>query len=187
MHTPVTSFSDHSIAKKLLLADPSLRDEYFGHSVVYIVEHNVNKGSLGLILNKPTPRKVGDLISSDQFKDLAHLPVYLGGPVESDQMLFASFEWKEPNTLSCTFRLSAKHAVELVNTPGSNVRAYVGHSVWSEGQLQDEVEKHAWFCRDASARLVLETKSDELWQTLLKDLSPFHHILSLTPDNPFLN
>lgn len=187
MHVPVTTFSDSNIAGSLLLADPSLRDGYFDKSVVYIVEHDTNEGSLGLILNKPTPRKVGDLIASEQFKDLAHLPVYMGGPVGNDQMLFASFEWEEPNTLTCHFRISAEEAVERIKEPFAHIRAFVGHSGWTPGQLQDEVERHAWFCRNAPARLVLETVDDVMWQELLSDLSPFHHVISLAPDNPFLN
>jgi putative transcriptional regulator len=187
MHVPITTFSDNSIAGSLLLADPSLRDGYFDRSVVFMVDHNTKDGSLGLILNKPTPRKVGDLISSEQFKNLAHLPVYMGGPVGNDQMLFANFEWTEPNTLICEFRLSAEQAAELVNQPQANLRAFVGHSGWTPGQLQEEFERHAWFCRNAPARMVLEAQNETMWKSLLQELSPFHHVISLTPEDPFLN
>ncbi|MFC5050007.1 YqgE/AlgH family protein [Rubritalea spongiae] len=187
MHTPITTFSDANIAENLLLADPSLRDGYFDRSVIYMVDHSIDQGSLGLILNKPTPRTVGDLISSEQFKKLAHLPIHMGGPVDNDQMFFANFECIEPNQLSCEFRLSAERATELIGKPNAHIRAFVGHSAWTVGQLEEEFERHAWFLRNAPARLTLESNNEIIWQELLQDLSPFHHIISLTPKDPFLN
>ena len=37
--------------------------------------------------------KVSDLIQIDEMRELGDLPVFLGGPVSSDQLTFASINW----------------------------------------------------------------------------------------------
>ena len=38
-------------------------------------------------------KKVSDLIQIDEMRELGDLPVFLGGPVSSDQLTFASINW----------------------------------------------------------------------------------------------
>ncbi|MDA7865828.1 YqgE/AlgH family protein, partial [Akkermansiaceae bacterium] len=77
------------LRQKLLLADPSLRDGTFNKSVVLLAEHTPAEGAFGLILNQPSGRTVGDLISDPDFLELWQLPVHLGGPVARDQLTFS--------------------------------------------------------------------------------------------------
>ena len=137
-------------------------------------------------INPPTTR----LATSSKAKHSnpwRNFPFSSGGPVEQDKLLFAGFRWGANGQLQCDLHLSVDQACEQIQLKNHAVRAYLGHSAWSDGQLDEELEKHAWFCRDAPARLTLETPPKKLWSTLMQDLSPYHHILSLTPNDPFLN
>ena len=77
----------------LILADPSLKDPGFERSVLLLTNHQEEDGAAGFILNKPMGKKVSDLIQIDEMRELGDLPVFLGGPVSSDQLTFASINW----------------------------------------------------------------------------------------------
>jgi putative transcriptional regulator len=68
----------------LLIASPFLKDMHFIRSVVLICEHS-SLGSLGIVLNKPFPVMLNDLVPD---LDNITLPVYIGGPTQSDRIHF---------------------------------------------------------------------------------------------------
>ncbi len=186
MQIPNNQVPEDNLSNNLLIADPSLRDGCFGRSVIYMLEHAPNQGSTGLILNHPTGKSVAQLISSDAFSKLAQLPVSYGGPVESDQLHFAIFEWSN-NSLNCHTKISAEQAAAAMQQRGKLVRAFVGHSGWTAGQLHEELEKYAWITAYSRQATLSHLLDENFWAESLQGISPFHHILSLTPENPFLN
>ncbi|MDB4687038.1 YqgE/AlgH family protein, partial [Akkermansiaceae bacterium] len=95
--------------KKLLLADPSLRDGTFNKSVVLLAEHTPEEGAFGLILNHPSGKTVGDLISDPEFLELWQIPVHLGGPVARDQLTFSAF-WKRDSKFGFATRIAMDEA-----------------------------------------------------------------------------
>lgn len=186
MQIPNNQVPEHQLSNNLLIADPALQDGSFDRSVIYMLEHAASQGSIGLILNHPTGKSVGQLISSDAFSKLAALPVSYGGPVESDQLHFAIFEWSN-NALNCQTKISAEQASEAMKQTGKLVRAFAGHSGWTAGQLHEELDKHAWITAYSSPSTLSQLQHENLWVQSLQKISPFHHILSLMPENPFLN
>lgn len=187
VHIPANTVNESDLANNLLIASPILHDGCFDKSVVYMIEHALSQGSLGLILNRPTGKSVGDLLSSNDFAKLAKLPVHYGGPVNEDRLHFASFEWTKNKKFQASIQLSSEEAAQALTQSGKIVRAFVGHSGWSEGQLSDELDKHVWFTANTTRTTLTAVQDEHLWQTCLQEISPFHHIISLTPDNPFLN
>lgn len=183
------SQSDTPILLKgqLLLADPSLRDGIFDRSVVLLAEHTAEDGAFGLILNRPTGRVVGDLLEDGKFSALRHLPVHDGGPVSRDQLTFSSFWWSKKLGLRCSIRISAHDAVKQAHRPGRIVRAFVGYSGWTSGQLEGELRRNAWITTKPKANLLGREHDRSLWAQVLRELSPFHRILAESPDDPFLN
>ena len=71
---------------RLLISEPFLQDNYLQRSVILLVEHTADNGSLGFILNKKTPLTVNSVIP--ELKELPEIPIYLGGPVASDRLFF---------------------------------------------------------------------------------------------------
>ncbi len=185
MKSPAYS-SDTPLSGSLLLSSPSLKDDVFGNTVILIHSHN-GKGAEGLILNKPLGKTVGDFMCSEQFQELKHLPLYSGGPVAKDQLSFASFRWAKNGELKCKPAISAEEAKASMSKSGTILRAYLGSSTWTKGQLEDELENFYWFPAPAISSLLSMPQDKTLWKNILQSLSPFHHIISLTPDDPSLN
>ena len=171
---------------QLLLADPSLRDGTFNRSVILLAEHDSDQGAMGLILNHPTGKVVGDFLKGHEFASLSKLAVHDGGPVSRDQLTFSSFWWSK-NRLRWALRISAKDAVEHAHKPGRIVRAFVGYSGWTAGQLENELRRSSWIPALPQRDLLGYDHDRGLWSELLRHLSPLHQILAKAPDDPFLN
>ncbi len=178
---------------QLLISDPSLRDGVFHKSVILLAEHSGDEGAYGLILNHPTGQTVGDLISSDDFQVLRHIPVHLGGPVGQEHLTFAAF-WTHQNqeeeseqTLKFATRISAQEAIKRAQQPGTLIRAFAGYSGWTAGQLEQEIRKNSWIPIIPSVNLLATQHEKNLWVEMMRDISPYHQILAEAPDDLYMN
>jgi putative transcriptional regulator len=75
-----------SLTGRLLVATPALADPNFDRAVVLLLDHD-EEGTLGVVLNRPTPVGVGDVLEA--WAQLAGVPqvVFQGGPVSLDSAL----------------------------------------------------------------------------------------------------
>src|SRR5258707_8996844 len=73
---------------KFLIALPSMADPTFWGTVVYLCDHS-DRGALGLVINRPTDIDLQSLFNRIDLKleiePLVHLPVYFGGPVQTER------------------------------------------------------------------------------------------------------
>ncbi|MGB6221600.1 YqgE/AlgH family protein [Haloferula sp.] len=171
----------------LILADPSLRDGFFNRSVILLASHSADEGAHGLILNQPTGHDVGDFLKDEAFSHLARIPVYVGGPVSREQLTFSAFWWNPHDGLHWQLRLPAHEAIERSKQPGIIVRAFVGYSGWTAGQLESELRRESWIPAKPHPTLFGKEHNDRLWTEILGDLSPYHRILAEAPENPGKN
>ncbi len=172
---------------RLLLAAPTLRDGVFDRSVILLANHSAADGAMGLILNHPIGKSVGDLLPGPDFEAIADLPVHLGGPVSSDHLTFAAFHWDPLDGLQCEFRIPTVEAAKQHGEPGTLVRAFVGYSGWSAGQLEKELRRDSWIPVSPSADILGAPLERELWSDILRELSPYHRILAEAPEDPQQN
>jgi putative transcriptional regulator len=172
---------------KLLISDPSLKDGTFNRSVILLTDHTTDQGASGIILNQPTGKLVGDLLTDDEFSALCKLPVHDGGPIARDQLTFSSFWWSKKLGLRWAIRISAEQASKHARKPGRIVRAFIGYSGWSPGQLENELRGQSWFPIRPQPDLLGHSHDTRLWGDLLRRLSPLHRILAEAPDDPMLN
>lgn len=169
------------------MADPSLRDGIFDRAVVFLADHSATEGAFGLILNRPTGHTVGELLPDLQFDPLRHVAVHFGGPVSREQLTFSAFWWNPGKGFRSAVRISAEDAVKRSKQPGTLVRAFVGYSGWSAGQLETELRRNAWIVTRPPGDVLALDHDKALWSQVLRHLSPFHRILAESPDDPFLN
>ena len=81
-----------SLANHFLIAMPAMADPSFSRTLTYICEHNA-EGAIGIIVNRPTDMNLANLfervdINLEQGapeQQYAGLPVYFGGPVQTDR------------------------------------------------------------------------------------------------------
>lgn len=173
---------------QLLLASPALHDGVFDRSVILLAEHSLKEGAFGLVLNHPTGHVVGDLLTDESFAPLRQVSVHFGGPVARDQLTFSAFWWsQEHKRLRWAIRIPAEEAAQRSHQPGTLVRAYVGYSGWSPGQLENELQLHSWIAARPHADLFGQTHDKSLWAEILRHLSPYHRLISEAPEDPFMN
>ncbi|NRB44611.1 MAG: YqgE/AlgH family protein [Verrucomicrobiales bacterium] len=171
----------------LILADPSLADPGFERSVLLLTNHKHDDGAAGFILNKPMGKKVSDLIQIDAMRELGDLPVFLGGPVSSDQLTFASINWDaQDEELGFDTHLSSEEALHRLRE-GFFIRAFVGYSGWSEGQLEYELQQRAWITRKPVPIAASLDADEGLWRDLLSTMGPYYKMLASFPEHPELN
>jgi putative transcriptional regulator len=172
---------------KLLLADPSLRDGIFDRSVILLADHSVDDGAFGLILNHPTGHKVGDFLTDPMFDPLKNVAVHLGGPVSREHLTFSALWWSADDQLHWQVRIPAEAAIERSREPGTLVRAFVGYSGWTAGQLEGELRRNSWITTRPNSWLLGQSHDRDLWASILRSMSPYHRVLAEAPSEPGAN
>lgn len=176
-----------SLSGSLLVASPALRDPNFFHTVLLLASHNTEDGAFGYILNRPLDKRVADLLDDKDLGRLGEVPVFLGGPVGTNKLSFAAFNWNsKKRELRMQTHLSTEQAMKELDK-GRSVRGFVGYSGWSEGQLENELEQNSWITCAPLSKIVTAQPSSDLWTTVLDDLGPYYKLLARMPADPSLN
>lgn len=178
-----------SLSGSLLIAHPSLIEPTFRRTVIFLADHDAKTGSFGVVMNRPTGKLVGDLLEVQPLGKLARVPVLAGGPVEPDKMLLAAFRWyPEKRTLECKHHISLEEAANLADAQHHTVRAFVGFSGWSGGQIEGELAQRSWLVRKADKEEVLEVeRAPRLWQEMTSTFGPWFQLVAEAPDDAGLN
>ena len=178
---------------KFLLAKPSLSDPNFNQSVVLLIGGNNEEGTFGLVLNRPTNKKIKTLWETLIQQPCQHEEhVFIGGPVEGPlTALHRAKVFGDSEILPDLFLTSSKeHLNHLIEKKVEPIRFFVGGSGWGAGQLANEIKEGTWLVGQAISSIVFAYPSD-LWQsllevfgqTLLSEMLPIKQF----PDKPHLN
>lgn len=174
-------------AGTLLLAHPNLLDANFRRSVILISAHS-EQGSIGVVVNRPINRTLGQYDAEMSNSLLADVPLFFGGPVDSQQLILAAWKWsEEEGTFKLYFGIDGEKALRLqAEDSGYQLRGFLGHAGWGEGQLDAELNQDSWVL---SGRLpALEDPSGAVdWHSLLCQERPDLRLLADAPDDPSLN
>ena len=156
------NISTENLAGHLLVAAPYLDGSGFHHSVIFL--SRVEKEFvIGHILNHPAGMNVGDVARHTEIPaPLYTVPIFKGGPVERNQLIFAAFIRTE-DKLRVQFHLQEEQALEYLNDPRAILRAYVGHSGWTPSQLRRELNDRAWYVSPMVPDICRETDFSKVW------------------------
>jgi putative transcriptional regulator len=171
----------------LLVAHPSMLDPNFRRSVLFISSHDTAQGALGLIVNRPLDKHVSDLVTEPPPAALADVPVFLGGPVGTNQLMFASFDWNGTDSLRLTSNVALEDADKMAEKDHSAIRAFVGYAGWNAGQLENELSQNAWVLQKPTREALRPERLPRLWFEIMRGLGPWFKMLSAAPDDPSLN
>src|SRR5256714_13222323 len=130
-----------SLTGSLLVAHPNMLDPNFRRTVLFISAHDPNDGALGVIINRPLDKQVADLVSETPPEGLAGVPVFLGGPVGKNQLMFAAFEWQKGEGLKLNHNVNADEASVIADNDPKSICAFVGYAGWGAGQLESEMKQ----------------------------------------------
>ncbi|MEO6871604.1 MAG: YqgE/AlgH family protein [Chthoniobacterales bacterium] len=171
---------------QLLIAHPSMLDPNFRRSVLFISSHDAEEGASGVILNRPLHKQVSEIAPDDALEALADVPVYLGGPVATNELMFAALDWTNGDALTLDQNLALGEAF-VPNEKRHAVRAFVGYAGWTAGQLEKELEQHAWLLQKPDPAALAPERLPKLWFEIMRSLGPWFKMLAAAPDDPSLN
>jgi putative transcriptional regulator len=156
---------------QMLIAMPTMRDERFARSVIYVCAHS-SEGAMGIVVNQPAANiNFSDLLVQLDVivaDDLIQLPrraglvkVLKGGPVETGRgfVLHSSDFFIENSTLPIddgiclTATLDILKAIARGKGPESAVLA-LGYAGWGAGQLENEIQENGWLHCSADQELI---------------------------------
>jgi putative transcriptional regulator len=181
---------DESLAGQLLLASPALLDPNFERTVVLVAMHGV-EGAMGVVLNRPSDSTVA--VAAPQLEQAVDdsEPIYLGGPVQADSIvLLAEFLDPAPAGVLVLGRIGfpAPDAdLDELAQATDRVRAFAGFAGWSEGQLEEEIERGDWIAQPALPEDVFTNASEELWGRALTRMGGSYALLARMPRDPSVN
>ena len=176
------------LAGSLLVAHPSLLDAHFKRTVVLLTAHSAEEGSLGVIVNRPLHQTLGQYDAELAGSEFAAVPLYEGGPVGSDQMILVAWKWSsEDGTFKLYFGIDEEKARQILkDDPGFELRGFIGHSGWGEGQLEGEIEVNSWVVSPLSPDLE-EKEGLDVWRSILSQQGPQMQLLAEEPDDLSMN
>ncbi|MEW6753676.1 MAG: YqgE/AlgH family protein [Candidatus Latescibacterota bacterium] len=191
----------------LLLASLDLEEPDFHRTVVLLVQHNAQQGSLGLVLNRPLGDKVS-LYSSEELQRLTGAEgaiqaasaelgglFFQGGPVSPGYLFFLhrlNGLIKGGTQICPDVYLggdldAARTETAVLECDRPALRFYLGYAGWREGQLEGEIAIGAWILCPGTADLVFDPEPEDLWQRAVYSLGGKYRPLSVIPDDPEVN
>ncbi|SHK91066.1 YqgE/AlgH family protein [Actinacidiphila paucisporea] len=187
-----------ALTGRLLVATPKLADPNFDRAVVLVLDHDA-EGSLGVVLNRPTPVGVGDVLQN--WAALAVLPqvVFQGGPVSLDSALGLAVVPGEPRpgdgpevlgwrrVHGAIGLVDLEAPPELLAAELGSLRIFAGYSGWGPGQLEREVAGGAWYVVESEPGDVSAPDPEGLWRAVLRRQRNELAMVATYPDDPSLN
>ena len=181
-----------TLSGSLLVAMPTLLDPNFRRTILFMVRHEQDEGAMGVILNRPQGKTLGDLEGAGSRLPSGPVPLFEGGPVEQHQLLLARMTMLERGARFESFGEEDLSSVELSGSPDpEELRAFIGYAGWTVGQLEREIAEQSWLVLAPSPALLQPVTSPEegaaRWRGIMMNLGPWHHLLAQAPDDPGLN
>jgi len=172
---------------QMLIAMPSMRDERFTRSLIYVCAHS-SEGAMGIVVNHPAANvNFPDLLVQLEVipaSDLIQLPrragtvkVLRGGPVETGRgfVLHSADFFIENSTLPIddgiclTATLDILKAIARGDGPASALLA-LGYAGWAPGQLETEIQENGWLHCTADPELIFGADTETKYQKALKKI-----------------
>lgn len=146
----------------------------FKRSVVLVVKWSPDRGTLGLIVNKPSGHPLSALIELPVKLENLHQDLFLGGPVNPKiPTLLLNTEippqWADELFEGVYFSGNAFKVLRNEAAGGiihNEVRTYSGISSWARGQLEAEIKRGGWTILEADVEKVFSKEPERLWEDL---------------------
>ena len=164
--------SSINLTNQFLIAMPGMGDGTFAGTVIYLCEHT-EKGALGLVINKPIDITLKSLFEKVELSldrdDLAEVPVYFGGPVQTERGFVLHepiAEGGEGGPYNSSLKVegglemtTSKDVLEAISSGAGPKKVLVtlGYSGWGAGQLEEEMSRNGWINVDAEPGIIFDT------------------------------
>ncbi|MCF8149351.1 MAG: YqgE/AlgH family protein [Burkholderiaceae bacterium] len=164
-----TNLSNH-----FLIAMPAMTDPNFARTLTFICEHNAD-GAIGIVVNRPIDmslaglfERVGIPLDDEQAgARFAGLPVYFGGPVQTDRGFVLhrpAGHWQSSLDVGESIALtSSRDILQAMGSTGepAEVLVSLGYAGWTAGQLEWELSQNAWLTVEADLGIIFSVPPEE--------------------------
>ncbi|MBO0662018.1 YqgE/AlgH family protein [Jiella sp. MQZ9-1] len=165
----------HSLEGHFLIAMPTISDEAYARTVIYVCAHSPN-GAMGFIINKPQPMSFPALLtqlsiveSEDDIRLSSgghEVSVCVGGPVEKGRgFVLHSDDYDSDSTVQVADKIALTPTVDILRAmsegigPRTAIMA-LGYSGWAPGQLEEEIAANGWLTCKADLGIVFDNDLD---------------------------
>lgn len=179
---------------KLLIASPEITELFFSRAVIYILESDVDKGYIGLVLNHQIPLTLGDLVTD--WEAGKEWPMHCGGPVEMSRLFMLHTkgdEFEGSTEISPGLYVGGDlqdvcKQIEDGDSEESGIRFFMGYSGWEAGQLEAEIKAGDWVVADAGdVNELLKGDGTPYWRRYVLELGEEYRSWSVMPEAPQIN
>ncbi len=162
--------SKFSLTHRCLIAPPQMADQFFERTLVYIARHD-DEGALGLIINRPSPVQIRDLLSDLQMTTDIVTPhaVLQGGPLRPEVGFVIHTGhpvWQSSIAVSENVCLTtSKDILDAIahNEGVGNYQIMLGYSGWTAGQLEAELNRGDWLICEPDMSLLFDLPYEQRW------------------------
>jgi putative transcriptional regulator len=174
---------------QLLIASPSLLDSNFRRTVVLVTEHT-DEGAAGLVLNRPSPASVSELVPELEPVVEDDEQVWLGGPVQRNAVLVLG-EFVDPEDAAVplfgALGFPSLEEPDEVVPATTRRRVFAGYAGWGAGQLESELGREDWIIEPAQPDDAFTEAPDELWAEVLRRKGGIYELVARIPEDPSVN
>ncbi len=160
------------LTNQFIIAMPTLADPHFFHTVAYLCQHNA-EGALGIIINRSTDMKLGEIFKQMDIKVTAPASaeaiVFAGGPVQQERGFVVHTkggDWHASMDVSDTISLTTSRDVLEAIAQGEGPEQYLvalGYAGWGAGQLEKEILDNAWLNTPCGTQVLFDTPVSKRW------------------------
>ncbi len=178
----------------LLIAEPFLREKYFNHAVICLIDYEKGKGSMGIVLNRATNYTLNNILDCVTAKQ--EIPVFCGGPMSCDRLYFLhTLDGIIPNSREIKQGLyiggNFETMLDYINSGypiEGKIRFFIGYSGWDTGQLDEELQKNVWAVTDIQDNSALLTgEENQYWHNQVRAMGDDYRGWLFHPPSPTMN
>ena len=164
---------------QILVSMPSMLDERFHKSVIYICAHS-NEGSMGVIINKNIDHdnypNILEQLGIDKSLNDKKIFIRYGGPVETGRgLVLHTDDVIQKESLPIDKGIVLTSSAEIFNdiSKGKGPRISIlaiGYAGWEPGQLEFEIKQNSWMTLPVESSFIFdETSFKQMERSLSND------------------
>ena len=174
-----------NLTGQIIVSMPSLEDERFIKTVIYMCAHS-SEGSMGIIINKKIDYDLyPDLLEQigiDKPLNNKKLFIRYGGPVENGRgFVLHSDDLIRKETLNINRGVALTSTAEFFEDlskgkgPKNSILA-LGYAGWGPGQLESEIIQNSWMPLSVDANFLFDEEVSHKWKEAYK-------LIGIDPNN----
>ncbi len=179
----------------MLVSQPFMKEAYFNHGVVALIDYLPDEGATGVVMNNRTEFALSDLLEGIKTENI--VPVFCGGPLGQDRIFFihslgeiipGARQFAPGLYVGGDFEAIKNYVNSGYPTEGF-VRFFVGYSSWTAGQLEREIKEESWVLANTpqSPEAILTESGDRYWHRTVESLGETYRPWRLIPSFPEYN